>query len=131
MRLNDLQYRILASATLWATAAASALGQSSSSDPSAPLDLLKTARQKAQNSSLNADSIASGGNKAGIVIIVLFAVVGIGLAGVSGVRLYKAAQDDSGREDTGRAIAGLVIGAALTILGVVIGVVTNYMTGSN
>ena len=115
---------------MWSMAAGSALGQATGTgDPSAPLEILRTARQKATSSQLNATNIATGGNNFGIVITIVFAVVGIALAGFSAVKLYKAAQDDNAREDSGRSIAGLVIGSAITILGVIIGVVTTYMTG--
>ncbi|MCJ2029480.1 hypothetical protein MKK50_08715 [Methylobacterium sp. J-043] len=129
MNYKDIQYRVLASATILTMSAMSALGQSTG-DPSAPLDILKTARQKAQSSQLNATSIAQGGNNAGIVFTILFAVVGIALAGISGVKLYKSSQDDNAREDAGRSLVGLVVGSAITILGVIIGVVTTYMTGN-
>ena len=130
MRIQDIQYRLLAAATMTCLTIGSALGQSSTGDPTAPLDILRTARQKAQSSQLNATNIATGGNNAGIVITILFAVVGIALAGISGVKLYKSAQEDNAREDAGRSLAGLVVGSAITILGVIIGVVTTYMTGS-
>ena len=61
---------------------------------------------------------------------ILFAVVGIALAGISGVKLYKSSQDDNAREDAGRSLVGLVVGSGITILGVIIGVITTYMTGS-
>jgi hypothetical protein len=127
---KHVQYRVLASATMLTMSAMSALGQGTTGDPSAPLDILKTARQKAQSSQLNASSIAQGGNNAGIVFTILFAVVGIGLAGISGVKLYKSSQDDNAREDVGRSLMGLIVGSGITILGVIIGVVTTYMTGN-
>ena len=130
MRYRNLSYGLLATATMWSMAAGSALGQGTGTgDPSAPLEILRTARQKATSSQLNATNIATGCNNIGIVITIVFAVVGIALAGFSAVKLYKAAQDDNAREDSGRSIAGLVIGSAITILGVIIGVVTTYMTG--
>ncbi len=128
MRVEDIEYKIAAVLTCYGLSMLPAWAQNSG-DPSAPLDILRTARQKAQSSQLNATSIASGGNNLGIVITIIFAVVGIGLAGFSGVKLYKSAQDDNAREDSGRSLAGLVIGSAITILGVIIGVVTTYMTG--
>jgi hypothetical protein len=131
MRYKDMYYRALATATVmgWSTVSALAQAGGTTGDPSAPLDLLKTARQKAQSSQLNASSIATGGNNS-IVITILFAVVGIGLAGISGVKLYKSSQDDNSRDDAGRSLVGLVVGSAITILGVIIGVVTTYMTGN-
>lgn len=130
LRYRDIQYRVLASATMLGMSVMSALAQSTTGDPSAPLEILKTARQKAQSSQLNASSIAQGGNNAGIVFTILFAVVGIALAGISGVKLYKSSQDDNAREDAGRSLVGLIVGSAITILGVIIGVVTTYMTGN-
>lgn len=133
MNFKDIYCRALASATMLGLGATSALAQAtggSTGDPSAPIEFLKTARQKASSSSLNASSIATGGNNAGIVISIIFAVVGIGLAGISGVKLYKSSQDDNAREDAGRSLAGLVVGSGITILGVLIGVVTTYMIGS-
>lgn len=130
MRTQDMQYHLLAVATMTALTVGNAFGQSSTGDPTAPLDILRTARQKAQSSQLNATNIATGGNNAGIVITIIFAVVGIALAGFSGVKLYKSAQDDNAREDAGRSLAGLVVGSGITILAVIIGVVTTYMTGN-
>lgn len=131
MRYKELPYALLATATMWSMAAGSALGQvGGTGDPSAPLDILRTARQKASTSQLNATNIATGGNNIGIVITIIFAVVGIALAGFSGVKLYKAAQEDNAREDAGRSLAGVVIGSAITILGIIVGVVTSYMTGT-
>lgn len=130
MNIKGIYYRVLVSATMLGLSAMSALAQATSGDPSAPIDFLKTARQKASSSSLNASSIATGGNNAGIVISIIFAVVGIGLAGISAVKLYKSSQDDNAREDAGRSLAGLIVGSGVTILGVIIGVVTTYMIGS-
>lgn len=128
--LNHASLWAYTSAAVYLGVVGEAIAQTSTSDPSAPLDVLKTARDKAKNSNLTSDSIAAGGSKMGFVIMILFAVAGIGLAGVSGVKLYKASQDENTREDTGRSLAGVIIGGALTILGVIIGVITNYMTGT-
>ena len=59
MRYKDMYYRALATATVmgWSTVSALAQAGGTTGDPSAPLDLLKTARQKAQSSQLNASSI--------------------------------------------------------------------------
>lgn len=46
------------------------------------------------------------------------------------MKLYKSSQDDNAREDAGRSLVGLVVGSGITILGVIIGVITTYMTGS-
>lgn len=130
-RLKNAYYGGLATATVYGAGVASALAQTSGSgDPSAPLDILKTARQKAGSSNLNVDSLTSGGSKAGLIIMAIAAVGGIGLAGVSGFHLYRATQDENSRESVGRSLGGVVIGSGITILGVIIGVVTNFMTGS-
>lgn len=105
LRYRDIHYRLLASATLLTLSAVSALAQAQG-DPLAPLSILKTAREKAASSQLNAANITTGGNNAGIVFTVIFAVVGMGLAGISGVKLYKSSQDDNAREDAGRSLAG-------------------------
>jgi F0F1-type ATP synthase membrane subunit c/vacuolar-type H+-ATPase subunit K len=100
-------------------------------DPSAPLDVLNQARTKASSSSLNTTSLTSSFSNIGLFIMGAFGLAGIGLAGISGTKLYQASQNPEGsREHVGRSIAGIVIGAGITIIGVVIGVITNYMTGS-
>jgi hypothetical protein len=122
MNFKDMYYLALATATVMGWSTVSALAQATggtSGDPSAPIEFLKNSRSKAASSSLNASSIATGGNNAGIVISI-----------ISGVKLYKSSQDDNAREDSGRSIAGIVVGSGVTILGVIIGVVTTYMTGS-
>ncbi len=129
-RLKNAYYGAMAAATVYGLGAVNALAQTTTGDPSAPLDILKQARQKASSSNLNVDSLTSGGSKAGLIIMAVAAVGGIGLAGVSGFHLYRATQDENSRESVGRSIGGVVIGSGITILGVVIGVVTNFMTGS-
>ena len=131
-RMRTVCYRVMAAATVYGGGVLGALAQTTGSgDPSAPLDILKQARQKAASSNLNVDSITSGGSKAGLAIMAVSAVAGIGLAGVSGFNLYRATQDEGSRESVGRSIGGIVIGSGITILGVIIGVVTNFMTGSS
>ena len=130
-RLKHVVYGALAAATVYAGGVVDARASSGSSgDPSAPLDILRQARQKAASSNLTVDSITSGGSKAGLIIMAIAALGGIGLAGVSGFHLYRATQDENSRESVGRSIGGVVIGSGITILGVIIGVVTNFMTGS-
>lgn len=129
-RIKDAYYGAMAAAMVYGLGATGALAQTTSGDPSAPLDILKQARQKASSSNMNMDSIASGGSKMGFAIMALSAVGGVGLAGVSGFKLYRGTQDENSRESVGRSIGGVVIGSGITILGVVIGVVTNFMTGS-
>ena len=130
-RLKHVVYGALAAATVYAGGVVDARASSGGSgDPSAPLDILRQARQKAASSNLTVDSITSGGSKAGLIIMAIAALGGIGLAGVSGFHLYRATQDENARESVGRSIGGVVIGSGITILGVIIGVVTNFMTGS-
>lgn len=130
-RLKNVVYGAMAAATVYAGSGVGARASSGSAgDPSAPLEILRQARQKAASSNLTVDSITAGGSKAGLIIMAIAALGGIGLAGVSGFHLYRATQDENSRESVGRSIGGVVIGSGITILGVIIGVVTNFMTGS-
>ncbi|MCV9909541.1 hypothetical protein OIV19_18230 [Brucella sp. HL-2] len=97
-------------------------------DVSAPLDILKKAREKASASNLNTDSIESGLGKGANVVIIVFGLIGLLLAGISGYKLYQASQDEQSRESTGRSVAGLIIGGLLTIIAVIVGFITNTAT---
>lgn len=107
----------------WSTAMAQ-------TDPSAPLDFLKTARQTASNSNLNTTSVSTLGGNLATIIAITAGVVGLAIAGVSGKKLYDAVQDESSREKVGPSVAGLCVGALLTIIGIIVGAVTNFATGS-
>lgn len=128
-RIRNSYYWALAAASVYLGSAFDAVAQTT--DPSAPLEILRTARQKASSSNLKADSISSGMSSLGYIFMAVAAVGGIALAGSSGFKLYRATQDENARESAGRSVGGIIIGSAITILGVVIGVVTNYMTGSS
>lgn len=100
-------------------------------DPSAPLDVLKTARQTASNSNLNVASATTTGTNTLNIALIFFAVLGVILAGISGQKLYKNINDgDNARGSNASYIVALVVGALLTILSIIVGVITNFATGS-
>lgn len=100
-------------------------------DPAAPLDFLKSARTTASNSNLNTESAATFGGNIATIIAIACGVVGLGLAGVSGKKLYDAVSNENSRESVGGSLGGVVLGALLTIIGVIVGVVTNNVASSS
>ncbi|BCM88001.1 hypothetical protein mvi_64620 (plasmid) [Methylobacterium indicum] len=136
MNFKDIYYRAAVSMTMLSTSAMAALaqasgGSSTTGDAAAPVEFLKNARSKAANSALNASSISTGGNNVVIVLSVIFAIAGFALAGFSGIKIYKASQDENSREDGGRSVIAFVVGCGVAITGIVVGTVTNYMTGTS
>ena len=97
-------------------------------DVSAPLEILKKAREKAASSNLNTDSVQSGLGNIGNIVIIIFGLLGLVLAGISGYKLYQSAQDEQSRESSGKSVAGLIIGAMLTIIAIIVGFITNTAT---
>ena len=78
-RLKNVVYGALAAATVYAGSVVDACASSGSSgDPSAPLDILRQARQKAASSNLTVNSITAGGSKAGLIIMAIAALGEIG-----------------------------------------------------
>ena len=126
--MKTIYYKLMA-ATLVMFYSLNALAQEQ--DPSAPIKILKDAREQASKSELTADKIAESGSSIGYILMVFFAIVGIALSGASMVKMYKASTDINSREDAGRSFIGLLIGAGLTVLGVVIGILTYAFTGSS
>lgn len=99
-------------------------------DVSAPLTILKNARQKAQSSNLNTDSIESGLGQGASIVVIVAGLIGLVLALISGYKLYQASQDEQSRESTGRSIAGLIIGSLITIIAVIVAFFTNMVTAN-
>lgn len=66
--------------------------------------------------------ISMGETAAGLVIVIM-AVMGLICAGHSGLKLYEASQSG---EPAGKWIVGVVLGAAMTISGVIIGSASLY-----
>lgn len=97
--------------------------------PTAPLTGLETARAAAESSNLNISSMQTTGNSWLSMAEIIFAVVGVSLAGFSGVKLYKNVQGgDSSRESNFIYIMGFGIGSCLTIIAVLVAVVTTWIT---
>lgn len=124
-------YAVAAWALVMSASVSEALAQTSTTDPANPIQFLKDSRSKAGQSNLDATSFQSGATNVSSIIAMFMVVVGLGLASVSGYKLYKANQDENSRENTGASVAGLVIGSLLTIIGVIVGVVVNYAIGKN
>lgn len=116
----------------WASVGALAVSKAIAADvdPAAPLDVIKTARTKAQNSTLNIESASTGGTRA-----LQFAMIGAGVIGAifvinSGIKLYLSAQNENSRESSGRSIIGLALGALISISLIVLGAGINYIVGN-
>ncbi|MFG1270591.1 hypothetical protein V5F40_21815 [Xanthobacter sp. DSM 14520] len=122
-------YGCLASASVVCFSALPAAAQTSTTDPAAPLDFLKTARSTASSSNLNTTSVSSFGGNIATIVAIAAGVVGLVLAAVSGKKLYDSVQNENSRENVGASVAGLAIGALLTIIGIIVGAVTNFATG--
>lgn len=99
--------------------------------PEAPLTMLQTARSKAQNSSLNVQSAQNGGTNTLSTILIVFGVLGVACAGISGYKLWDNIQKgEQARGSNGACIGGIIFGSVLTIIAVIVGVVTNYVTSN-
>lgn len=106
-----------------------ALAAGAAPDPSAPLDVLKTARTRAQGSNLNVASVTTGGSNLANIILIVMGVVGIGASAYSGYSLYNNIQQgEQARGSNMTYSIALVVGAMLTLIVVIIGVVTNFVT---
>ena len=125
--MKKLYYGALAAITTlsWQV---SALAQEQ--DPAAPIQFLKSAREKAAQSELSADKISDSGNKIAYIVAIVFSIIGIALAGNSLIKMYKANTDINSRESSGGAFLGFLIGSGMTILGVLIGIITYAITGT-
>ena len=105
--------------------------QAQAVDPSAPLDVLKTARQTASQSNLNVEDVTTAGGNILNIVLIVFGVIGVALAGISGYKLYNNVQQgEQARGNNASYIIGLVVGALLTILAIIVGVITTFATGS-
>ncbi|MBS0987448.1 hypothetical protein JK182_01905 [Acetobacter okinawensis] len=97
--------------------------------PTAPLTGLETARSAAQSSNLNISNMQTTGNSWLSLIEIVFAVVGVSMAGFSAAKLYKNVQGgDSSRDSNFIYIMGFGIGSLMTIIAVLVGVVTTWVT---
>lgn len=98
-------------------------------DPSAPLEMLRTARQRAQASNLNVASATTGASNVANIILVGMGMIGVGCAAYSGYSLYNNIQQgEQARGSNTTYIIALVVGAMLTLIAVIVGVITNFVT---
>lgn len=117
---------ILCAVYLIGTGDASAAG--AAPDPSAPLEMLKTARTKAASSNLSVASATTGAGNIVNMILILMGVVGTGTAAYSGYTLWNNIQQgEQARGSNMTYTIGLVGGAMLTLIAVVVGAVTNFV----
>jgi hypothetical protein len=110
--------------TLWSLGASA-----QEQDPAAPIQFLKTAREKAAQSEISADKLSETGSKLGFLAAVFFAVLGIIIAGIGLVMIYQANTNSNSRYTTGTGFIVFLVGAALTILTVLVGIITYSVTG--
>lgn len=106
-----------------------ALAAGAAPDPSAPLEMLRTARQRAQASNLNVASATTGASNVANIILVLMGMVGVGASSYSGYSLYNNIQQgEQARGSNTTYTVALIVGAMLTLIAIIIGVVTNFIT---
>ena len=111
--------------------ASHALAAGAAGDPSAPLDILKTARTRANGSTLNVASATTGGNNILNIIIIVMGLAGAAAASISGYALWNNIhQGEQARGSNTTYMIGTVMGAMLTIIMIIVGVVTNYVTAA-
>lgn len=97
--------------------------------PEAPLQIIQDAQSKAKSTSLNTDSIQSNVNLWAGILAMLCGLGGLIYCGVSATKLWKATQDEQSRESIGRSIGGFIIGAAISMLVLVVGAITTGLIG--
>lgn len=114
-----------------ASAMVTSVARAQDVDPSAPLDVLKTARDTAANSNMNVEDATTTGTNVLNVALIVFAVIGVLCAGISTYKLYQNVQQgEQARGSNAAYIIGLIVGSLMTILAVIVGLVTTYATGS-
>lgn len=100
-------------------------------DPSAPLDVLKTARDTAANSNMNVEDATTAGTNILNIVLIVFGVIGVMCAGISTYKLYNNVQQgEQARGSNAAYIIGIIVGSLMTILAIIVGLVTTYATGS-
>ena len=98
--------------------------------PTEPLQSLRRARSDAQSSNMDITHFQTTGNNLMSLLMIAAAVIGLGYALFSGMKLYKNVQDgDNARGSNMSYIIGVVIGSMITIICFIVGVITIYATG--
>ncbi len=114
-----------------ATAMGSLAYGQENADPLAPIPQMQAAQTAAKKSTLNVTDFKSGSTTVVNVLMYAGVAIGTGMALWSLYKLYRGANDETGRESSGRAITGLIVGSLITVFTIIIGVVVNYGTGNN
>lgn len=108
-----------------------ALAAGAAPDPAAPLEMLKTARTKASTSNLSVASATTGAGNVANMILIAMGMVGVGASAYSGYSLYNNIQQgEQARGSNMTFTVALVVGAMLTLIAIIIGVITNFVTTS-
>ena len=116
----------------WLTTAIGSLayGQENA-DPLAPIPQMQAAQTAAKKSTLNVTDFKSGSTTVVDVLMYAGVAIGTGMGLWSMYKLYRGTSDETGRESSGRALAGLIIGALITVFTILLAVIVNYATGNN
>lgn len=118
--------------TVWAATAFSTLARGQeNADPLAPIPQMQAAQTAAKKSTLNVTDFKSGATTITNVLMYAGVAIGTSMALWSLYKLYRGASDETGRESSGRAVTGLVVGSLITVFTIIIAVVVNYATGNS
>lgn len=124
--LSNRYYQALAVVTMWSCSALEVVAQTT--NPAAPLDFLQSARSAAASSTINSAGILSLSNTTAYVIAAVMGVIGLGAFSISGHAAYKGLNDEQSRVSVGKSVMAAIAGALLTISGIIVAVVTNFVT---
>lgn len=118
------QIKILAASPILALASAYAV-LAQSIDPTAPLDILKKAQDKAKTSSLKTDTIQSTMSGWAELAVLAGGLFGLFLALYSAYELYTSQGQERGQQGSwGGAMLRLIIGSLMTVFAVIVGFIT-------
>lgn len=124
--ISDNYYRAMAAATMWSLSAMNVVAQTV--NPAAPLEFLQSARSAAASSNMTSSGILSLSNTTANVLAAVMGAVGLTMASISGHSVYKGLSDEQSRVSVGKSVMATIAGALLTIVGIGVGVVTNFFT---
>ena len=83
----------------------------------APLDMLRTARTRAQASNLNVASATQGGTNVANIILIAMGVLGVGTASYSGYSLYNNIQQgEQARGSNATFTIAMIVGARAVLI---------------
>lgn len=97
-------------------------------DVLAPMTTLKKSREAAAQANISQDSFITTLTTVGNILFVGSAAIGIGCCVYSGFKLFKNVMaGDNSRESNGSYMIAFGVGAFLTIVGAIIGIITNLV----